>query len=43
MERDNVSTRKIAVKYGVSDTAIKNWRKGVCAPSYEIRESSSNN
>lgn len=38
MERNNVSIRKFAEKCGVSGTTVKNWRKGVCAPSYEIWE-----
>ena len=38
MERNNISISKFAEKCGVSDTTVKNWRKGVCAPSYEIWE-----
>lgn len=38
MERNNVSIRAFAANCGVSATTVKNWRKGACAPSYEIWE-----
>lgn len=38
MERNKLSIRKFALQCEVSETSVKNWRKGVCSPSYELWE-----
>ena len=38
MERNKFSIRKFALQCEVSETTVKNWRKGVCSPSYELWE-----
>ncbi len=36
MERNKLSIRKFALQCEVSDTTVKNWRKGICSPCYEL-------
>ena len=38
MERNNLSIRKFALQCEVSETTVKNWRKGICSPCYELWE-----
>ena len=38
MERNNLSIRKFALICEVSATTVKNWRNGICSPSYELWE-----
>ena len=38
MERNKFSIRKFALQCEVSETTVKNWRKGICSPSYELWE-----
>ena len=36
MERNKLSIRKFAEICKVSETTVKNWRRGTCSPSYEL-------
>ena len=38
MERNRLSIRKFALMCEVSATTVKNWRNGICSPSYELWE-----
>ena len=38
MERNKLSIRKFAEICEVSETTVKNWRKGICSPCYELWE-----
>lgn len=38
MERNKFSIRKFALNCEVSVTTVKNWRNGICSPSYELWE-----
>ena len=38
MERNKLSIRKFALICEVSVTTVKNWRNGICSPSYELWE-----
>ena len=38
MERNRLSIRKFALICEVSVTTVKNWRNGICSPSYELWE-----
>ena len=38
MERNKFSIRKFALICEVSVTTVKNWRNGICSPSYELWE-----
>ena len=38
MERNKLSIHKFAEICKVSETTVKNWRRGTCSPSYELWE-----
>jgi len=38
MERNKLSIRKFGAICEVSETTVKNWRRGTCSPSYELWE-----
>ena len=38
MERNKLSIHKFALQCEVSETTVKNWRRGTCSPSYELWE-----
>ena len=38
MERNKLSIRKFAEICEVSETTVKNWRKDICSPCYELWE-----
>ena len=38
MTDNNLSISRFAERCGVSTTTVKNWRRGVCSPSYELWE-----